>query len=95
VVGNHIEDQFHWFKSFNPYSQVIQKTSQLAEKCLEKGANKLDLDALSKAGQMMDRGGLTKVGRALDKHGNRFPSPFPKATGKSNFEKCSGTISFG
>jgi hypothetical protein len=81
VARKNVSKATPWFKSFNPYSQVTQKTSQLAEKCLEKGANKLDLDALSKAGQMIDRGGLTKAGRALQKHGGRPGSLFPKPNG--------------
>ncbi len=54
------------------------------------GAKNLDLDALSKAGQVMDREGLTRAGRALDKHGNRFGSPFPKATGNPASKNMQG-----
>jgi len=50
----------------------------------------LDLDALSRAGQVMDRGGLTRAGRALDKHGNRFGSPFPRATGRPTSKNTQG-----
>jgi hypothetical protein len=90
VASKNVSKATPWFKSFNPYNQVTQKTSQLAEKCLEKGSTKIDFDALSKAGQMMDRRGLTKAGRALDKHGNRVNSPFPLATGNQVSKNIQG-----
>jgi hypothetical protein len=36
LASKNVSKATPWFKSFNPYSQVTQKTSQVAEKCLTK-----------------------------------------------------------
>jgi hypothetical protein len=40
VASKNVSKATPWFKSFNPYNQVTQKTSQVVEKCLEKGGLK-------------------------------------------------------
>ena len=82
--------------TINKISRTAKNTGVIEQKAVKmkvpKGgvAKPLDLDALSNAGKVMDRRGLTKAGRSLDKHGNRFGSVFPKATGNPSSKNIQG-----
>jgi hypothetical protein len=92
VASKNVSKATPWFKSFNPYSQVTQKTSQVAEKCLVKegilAANQTSKETANLLFNSWDKGTfpnrMQSIKYHLQKHGN----------GKSSKEYTQAALTF-